>query len=248
LVNSNNNSLLEIDFTDISNVYFGGAQTKITTIKYIITDNANNKNTILRRITLINSNREPLFFYNKQVYYVSEIVNNKPLIISETITENEFISKLRTSVIVLNPLLHEMIPNLFTLTEPPRDLSFIDINYIQIVNVVASVDEVILTINNVNFNGPIISYPSVTIKSFNGFINNDDDDTLYIKYFSSTQVYDVQGIFKIKLEITRKEIVAVTTIDSHCCYPKVDYKPIQDSYKLGSQNSTVMRRFSFLLS
>jgi hypothetical protein len=141
-----------------------------------------------------------------------------------------------------------MKPNLFTLKEPPTDLSFIAINYIQIVNVVDLIDEVLLTINNVNFNGPIISYPSVTIKSFNGFINNDDDDTLYIKYFSSTQVYDVQGIFKIKLEITRKEIVAVTTIDSHCCYPKVDYKPIQDSYKLGSQNSTVMRRFSFLLS
>lgn len=248
LVNSNKNSLLEIDFTDISNINFGGAQTKITTIKYIITDNANNKNTILRRITLINSNREPLFFYNNQAYYVSEIVNNKPLIISETITENEFISKLRTSVIVLNPLLHEMIPNLFTLTEPPRDLSFIDINYIQIVNVVASVDEVILTINNVNFNGPIISYPSVTIKSFNGFINNDDDDNLYIKYFSSTRVYDVEGIFKIKLEITRKEIVAVSTIDSHCCYPKVDYKPIQDSYKLGSQNSTVMRMAKYIVN
>jgi hypothetical protein len=248
LVRSNNNSLLEIDFTDISAIIFGGAQTKITTIKYIITDNANNKNTILRRITLINSNREPLFFYNNQAYYVSEIVNNKPLIISETITENEFISKLRTSVIVLNPLLHEMKPNLFTLTTPPRDLSFIDINYIQIVNVVASVDEVILTINNVNFNGPIISYPSVTIKSFNGFINNDDDDNLYIKYFSSTQVYDVQGIFKIKLEITRREIVAQSSIDSHCCYPKVDYKPIQDSYKLGSQNSTVMRMAKYIIN
>lgn len=111
-----------------------------------------------------------------------------------------------------------------------------------------SVDEVILTINNVNFNGPIISYPSVTIKSFNGFINNDDDDTLYIKYFSSTQVYDVQGIFKIKLEITRKEIVAVTSIDTHCCYPKVDYKPIQDSYKLGSQNSTVMRMAKYIIN
>jgi hypothetical protein len=150
---------------------------------------------------------------------------------------------------VLNPLLHEMIPNLFTLTTPPTDLSFIDINYIQIVNVVASVDDVILTINNVNFNGPIISYPSVTIKSFNGFISNSsNDDTLYIKYFSSTQVYDVQGIFKIKLEITRKEIVAQSTIDSHCCYPKVDYKPIQDSYKLGSQNSTIMRMAKYIIN
>jgi hypothetical protein len=248
LVNSNKNSLLEIDFTDISAINFGGQKTKNSAIKYIISDNANNRNTIIRRITLINDNTEPIFFYNNQAYYVSTIITNKPLSINETITENEFITKLRTSVIVLNPLLHEMIPNLFTLTEPPRDLSFIAINYIQIVNVVASVDEVILTINNVNFNGPIISYPSVTIKSFNGFINNDDDDTLYIKYFSSTQVYDVEGIFKIKLEIIRKEIVAQSSIDTHCCYPKVDYKPIQDSYKLGSQNSTVMRRFSFLLS
>jgi hypothetical protein len=142
-----------------------------------------------------------------------------------------------------------MFPNLFTLTEPPRDLSFIAINYIQIVNVVASVDEVILTINNVNFNGPIISYPSATTNSFNGFISNtSNDDTLYIKYFSSTQVYDVEGIFKIKLEIIRKEIVAQSSITTHCCYPKVDYKPIQDSYKLGSQNSTVMRMAKYIIN
>jgi hypothetical protein len=58
----------------------------------------------------------------------------------------------------------------------------------------------------------------------------------------------VEGIFKIKLEITRKEIVAVSTIDTHCCYPKVDYKPIQDSYKLGSQNSTVMRMAKYIVN
>jgi hypothetical protein len=142
-----------------------------------------------------------------------------------------------------------MKPNLFTLKEPPTDLSFIAINYIQIVNVVDLIDEVLLTINNVNFNGPVISYPSATTNSFNGFISNtSNDDTLYIKYFSSTQVYDVEGIFKIKLEIIRREIVAQSSITTHCCYPKVDYKPIQDSYKLGSQNSTVMRMAKYIIN
>ena len=110
-----------------------------------------------------------------------------------------------------------------------------------------SVDEVILTINRANFNGPIISYQSATIRSFYGFITSSDDN-LYIKYFSSTQSYEVEGIFKIKLKIMREEIVATISVDTHCCYPVVKYKPIQDSYKLGSKNSTVMRQFSQLLS
>lgn len=245
LVRTNNNSLLEIDFTDISNINFGGELTKTVTIKYIIYDSANNRNIISRRITLINENSEPIFFYNNQAYFVSSNVTI-PLRIDETITESVFISTLRSAVIILHPSLHETRPNLFTLKDPPRDLSFIDISLIQIVNFVNSIDEVILTINRANFNGPIISYQSATITTFNSFINSSDDN-LYIKYFSSTQIYEVEGIFKIKLKIIREEIVAATSIDTHCCYPKVDYKPIQDSYKLGSHNSTVMRRYAFLL-
>ncbi len=246
LVRTNNNSLLEIDFTDISNINFGGQQKITSTIKYIIYDSANNRNIISRRITLLNENIEPIFFYSNQAYYVSSNVTIV-LTINETISESVFVNTLRSAVIILNPSLIATRPNLFTLRDPPRDLSFIDISLIQIVNFANSVDEVILTINRANFNGPTISYQSATIRSFYGFINSSDDN-LYIKYFSSTQIYQVEGIFKIKLEIERNEIVDVTDEDKHCCYPAVKYKPIQDSYKLGSKNSTVMRRFSHLLS
>jgi hypothetical protein len=40
----------------------------------------------------------------------------------------------------------------------------------------------------------------------------------------------------------------VKPIITHCCYPKVEYKPIQDNYKLGSQNSTVMKRVKYIIN
>ena len=55
---------------------------------------------------------------------------------------------------------------------------------------------------------------------------------------------------RIKLEIIPNIIVISETkiIDTHCCYPKVGYKAIQDNYKLGSQNTTVMRMAKFLIN
>jgi hypothetical protein len=45
-----------------------------------------------------------------------------------------------------------------------------------------------------------------------------------------------------------EEEVEVKPIITHCCYPKVEYKPIQDNYKLGSQNSTVMKRVKYIIN
>ena len=242
----NNNSLLEIDFTNARNINFNGAQFTTLTINYIIVDNANNRNIIRRTVTLINDNIEPLFFYKKNVYYVSNS-NIPPFIISDTITENEFITSLRNAVVILNPRIHELVPNLFSLQEPPRDLSFISIDNIQIVSIENNVEILILTYNQTNI-GPLITYSGATITNFISFINTIDEN-LYIKYISSTQIYPIQGIFKIKLNITRKEvIISVEITDTHCCYPKVEYKPLQDSYKLGSQNTTAMRLAKYIIN
>ena len=56
------------------------------------------------------------------------------------------------------------------------------------------------------------------------------------------------GTFTIKLQITRGEVISATIIDTHCCYPKIEYKPIQDNYKLGSQNSITMRMAKYLIN
>ena len=35
---------------------------------------------------------------------------------------------------------------------------------------------------------------------------------------------------------------------THCCFPKVYYKPIQHNYKLGSQNSSVMKYAKLIIN
>ena len=244
LIRQNNNSLLEIDFTDVSNINFSGALSKIVTIKYNIFDNANNMNSIRRKVLILNANTKPLFFYNKKAYDSSTPSTDiSSIVMSETITENEFITTLRNAITILNPRIHELRIDLYSLQVPPKDLSFIDISYIQILNI----EQVIFTCNLSNINSPVISYQDATIKSFYGFINTINKN-LYIKYFSSTQIYSIEGTFTIKLQITRGEVISATIIDTHCCYPKIEYKPIQDNYKLGSQNSITMRMAKYLIN
>ena len=244
LIRQNNNSLLEIDFTDVSNINFGGALSKIVTIKYNIFDNANNMNSIRRKVLILNAITKPLFFYNKKAYDSSTPSTDiSSIVMSETITENEFITTLRNAITILNPRIHELRIDLYSLQVPPKDLSFIDISYIQILNI----EQVIFTCNLSNINSPVISYQDATIKSFYGFINTINNN-LYIKYFSSTQIYNIEGTFTIKLQITRSEVISATIIDTHCCYPKIEYKPIQDNYKLGSQNSITMRMAKYLIN
>ena len=246
-----NNSLLEIDFTDLSAINFDGSLSKIVTIKYNIVDNANNKNIIRRKITLINDNIEPLYFYNKSAYFVSSPLDFiSPLQISELINENVFISLLRNAVTILNPKLIELRKDLFTLQEPPNDLSLIDISFIQIVSELPNAEEVIVTYTINNSIGEVgsVNYQGIYTRSFYGLIEASNN-AIYIKYYSSQQYYDIQGVFKIKLQINREpEVIATTIIDTHCCYPKIEYKPIQDNYKLGSQNSTAMRMAKYLIN
>ena len=75
-------------------------------------------------------------------------------------------------------------------------------------------------------------------------------NNLFLEYFSNTQDYRKSGpgSLIINLEIIPNIVVAETIIDTHCCYPKVEYKPIQDNYKLGSQNTTVMRMAKFIIN
>ena len=51
-------------------------------------------------------------------------------------------------------------------------------------------------------------------------------------------------------DLTIKAVIVTdqTPINTHCCYPRVEYKPLQDNYKLGSQNSTVMRFAKYIVN
>lgn len=51
--------------------------------------------------------------------------------------------------------------------------------------------------------------------------------------------------------LTVNEVIVTgeTAIPTHCCYPKVDYKPgLPSNYTSGSQNSTVMKRAKLIIN
>jgi len=254
-------SLLEIDFTDISNPTFNDSPYIYTYIKYILLDNANNKNTIMRRILLENDNIEPIFFYKSQnnsqnnIWRPYKSASNigtgltarASIIINQDITQAAFIERLTSSVRIVNPLLHERKTDLFSLVYSDIqletlliDASLIPISYIKIL-------ENNTTILQYNSGQPILNFNSIIN---NEMLNASKNNNLFIEYVTDTIVYSRSGQLRIKLEIIPNIIVISETkiIDTHCCYPKVGYKAIQDNYKLGSQNTTVMRMAKFLIN
>ena len=250
-------SLLQIDFTDISNVIFNDVSAIYTYIKYVLLDNANNRNIINRKILLINDNTEPIFFYKAinttwRAYGSSSAISttSRPtLIVSQSITQEAFFTTLNEAIIIVDPLLHERYSDLFeleysdiSLTILRKDASNIDLSYIKIVSEISNISVPIQTINNVQ-----------SITNFSNLMNNQlviesSANNLFVEYFSSTNVYPRPGQLRIKLQIIPSIIIAETSITTHCCYPKVEYKPIQDNYKLGSQNTAVMRMAKYIIN
>jgi hypothetical protein len=253
---SNSLSLLEIDFTDASNIIFNDELVKLISIKYILLDNANNRNIISRNVLIENDNIEPIFLYKDQnniwKAYKSFSDINTPererdsIIISQSITQAAFINTLTNAIKIVDPILHERNTNLFTSVYSDTELealltntTLIDISYI---NVLQNSSTLIFKYNI----GQSISYLYSLMD--NELINASNNNNLFLEYFSSTQVYSRSGSLKIKLEIIPTIIISETIIDTHCCYPKIEYKPIQDNYKLGSQNTTVMRMAKYIIN
>jgi hypothetical protein len=50
------------------------------------------------------------------------------------------------------------------------------------------------------------------------------------------------------LTINAVNVIVETPIVTHCCYPRVEYKAIQDNYKLGSQNTIKMRFAKYIIN
>jgi hypothetical protein len=231
-------SLIEIDLTQGSNITFGEEISKNIYITYTLLDNANNKNIVKRKVTIFNDLIEPIFYYDNNFYNSndSQIENRKKIIIERSILENAFISILRSSVLIYQPKIHET--PLF-LNEALR----LDISYIKIK------DDKIPIIKYYNRGSGFIDYNDSSVNNFSALINNFTtiSNNIILEYISSIENYRIQGEFEIILQLQPlAEIEAV--IDSHCCYPKVYYKPIQDNYKLGSQNSAVMRTVKYIIN
>ena len=252
-INNSNYSLLQIDFTDLSNVVFNDQLVKLVSIKYILLDNANNRNIISRNVLIENDNIEPIFFYKGQnelwkAYNSSSDITTtqRPtLVISQSITQEAFLNILSNAIKIVDPLLHEIKTNLFILNYSDIQLDTllteairIDISYINILE-----NSTIILQYNI---GQSIS--NLYSLMNNRLITASNNNALFLEYYSSTNVYERSGILRIKLEITPTIVIAETIIDTHCCYPRIEYKPIQDNYKLGSQNTTVMRMAKFIIN
>ena len=253
-------SLLQIDFTDISNVIFNDVSAIYTYIKYVLLDNANNRNIISRKIYLINDNTEPIFFYrainnNWRAYGSSSTISTTlrpPLIVNQSITQDAFFNTLKNAIRIVDPVLHERYPNLFKLEYSDtslnillNDASNIALSYFKILDNSNNPTILQYNINNIG--------PTQLNSNFDSIMNNQlviesSNNNLFVEYFSSTQDYPRPGQLRVALQIIPSIVVAETIITTHCCYPKVEYKPIQDNYKLGSQNTTVMRMAKFIIN
>ena len=250
---NNKYSLLEIDFTDISNVNFNDQPFIYKYIKYVLLDNANNRNVITRKITLENDNIEPIFFYkgannNWKAYRSSSditITQRDTIKFNQEVTQATFTNILSSVVKIVDPLLHERVPNLFTSSY--SELAF--------ANLLTDASNIRISYIDILQNTTLILRYNIgsSISDFNNLMNNDllnasKNNSLFLEYFSNIQDYNRSGSLKIKLEIIPSIVVEEQIIDTHCCYPKVEYKPLQDNYKLGSQNTVAMRMAKYIVN
>jgi len=235
-------SLLEIDLTDVSNLAFSNnIAFRASYIKYSIVDNANNRNVIKRLVKVYKGIDEPVFIYKNRLYFSSSERQGDPLIINEAATYETFFSILRNSVVIANPEIRTIYPDRLVFDQPPIDVSYIDIDSINIIDNSANTDSIII---QYRVNEQILNFYDLMN---NRLIVASKTNDLFLEYVSSTNTYSKVGRFKIKLTIEPTQ-VNNEVIDPHCCYPKVEYKPIQDNYKLGSQNSTVMRMAKYIIN
>ena len=235
-------SLLEIDFTDASNIIFGSDPFKSINIRYIIYDNANNRNIFTKSVKIYNDSIDPIFIYKNRAYNSYNMVNNiaDPLNFKQDTTYAFFFNTLNNAVRIYKPIIQDKyndILNYYFITAP-TDVSLIDISYIRIID------------NSGNSDRTILLYTiDKQISNFIDIMNNElvpasKANQLYIEFNSSTISHPQPGIFKIRLTI--EEIIINTIIDTHCCYPREVLVPRLDNYKLGSQNTTAMRMAKYL--
>ena len=254
---SNNftNSLVEISLPRVTSADFGINNTIIIDILYKIKDNANNINTIIRKLLISKAVRSPIFYYRIESTFYLKIVGqiNLKLEIQENINVLALKNELINNIYIVDPA-NVLIDNLL-------DANILNASDFFLIS------SIILRINNVNIrdqssnliasynviDNKFINYYNFTIGGGQELANNSITllraGTYNLTYQSSISAISdsVTSVSRI-LQVNPIVVSAVEQIDPHCCYPKVEYKPIQDNYKLGSQNTIKMRRAKFIIN
>ena len=260
LVSTNASSypLLSIDLTSINNrLEFDSNNTALVDIYYIIKDNANNVNTIIRKLIINKSNDGPIFYYKISENEYVQIVNNIPsLTIDEDKNIGQLIAALINNIYIIDP---RKVRELNILINPVLNASQFTIIYNEAQVNLSTVEIFDLSDNKID------SY-NVLTNQYTNFFNTTNSNGQLLANSSKMFLTVAVGRYTLKyksvassitgyittktrvLTINAVNVIVETPIVTHCCYPRVEYKAIQDNYKLGSQNTTKMRFAKYIIN
>ena len=266
---SNNiqNSLVSIELPLVKNSDFISSSKLYIDILYTIKDNANNINTIIRKLIINKSNDGPKFYYYKANELIYEKLSNTtpppplppyPIIVDENITIGTLKANLTNLITIIDPRL--ALSN--TYLGPSINVVEFDANYNRAIIGINVINIYNLSRTNILYatydvsNNKFIDYFNYTNPGGQELANISkillDVGTYTLVYVSqssevTTRITSQYRTLTVNAVIIEEE-EEVKPIITHCCYPKVEYKPIQDNYKLGSQNSTVMKRAKYIIN
>ena len=225
---------------DLSGAYiqdYGFTNNKYVDIVYKIKDNANNENTITRTLLVNKDFDAPIFYYYDLPINEFIINNGEPafyLTINQEISLIAFKNLLTANIRIIDPI----ISDISGIDEALKSENLIDISDI----VISKNLQPILNydISNDNFIYSIIQTSEFVL---------DEDGIYNLKYTSNrSDRTNKSGFIDRRLIVNKFVPEPVIEQPTHCCYPKVYYKPIQHNYKLGSQNSSVMKYAKFIIN
>jgi hypothetical protein len=250
--------LLSIDLTSINNrLEFDSKNTALVDIYYIIKDNANNVNTIIRKLIINKSDDGPIFYYKISENEYVPIVNNiPPLTIDEDKNVGQLIAALINNIYIIDP---RKVREFNIYINPVLNASQFTIIYNQAQVNLSTIEIFDLSDNKID------SY-NVLTNQYTNFFNTTDLNGQLLANSSKMFLTVAVGRYTLKyrsvassisgyitnktrvLTINAVNVIIETPIVTHCCYPRVEYKAIQDNYKLGSQNTIKMRRSKFVIN
>jgi hypothetical protein len=258
--NNIENSLVSIELPKIKNTDFISTSALYIDIIYIVKDNANNINTINRKLIINKSNDGPKFYYYKASELEYQKLSNTSLPPTLTIDDNITVTTLKAELTNLITLIDPRLSSSDIYLQPYMSKAAFDIFYsraivgIDVINIYDSLRSTIPYATYDVSNNRFIDYFNYTTQGGQELANISkillDIGTYTLEYISRASTITNSIASQSRTLIVNAAIIPeeVKPIVTHCCYPKVEYKPIQDNYKLGSQNSTVMKRVKYIIN
>ena len=249
--NNKQNALVSVDLPS-TNLDFGANISLFIDILYTVKDNANNINTIIRKLIINKSDDGPKFYYfnNRSVYEkLSRLNPTHKLTIEENINIEKFKAELTNFIVIIDPrvaLSNSYLTNTSISIREFADFysrSVLDISAINIFDLLNSTIK--YASYDVTNNKFINSRGQELVNSSQNILKAGSYNLIYISKASSvTNRSNSESRI-----LTIKEVIEEKQTPIHCCYPKVDYKPsLPSDYTSGSQNSAIMKRAKFIIN